>query len=187
MWWSAAPSPMKKAGRDQRLKRDASGSTVSAHLQHKVFCNMLHRQTFPHTAILPCTCSVPPLFWSYRCEACPLFHSLHHQHDKSHSAGRHHPGWPEEVTCPAGAHRTTLTNRGHIQRTKVSQIAFALHGRNSPRLQPARRRNGRLPIGREIRPWLSPSQTFLCPYFAEAMSLNHWPRFPPHLMTNPQS
>lgn len=82
---------------------------------------------FLHTTILPCTCSVLPLFWSYRYEAFPLFHSLHHRRDKSHSAGRHLPGWPEGVTCPARTHRAILKNTSHVQRTDRSSKCRGLH------------------------------------------------------------
>lgn len=98
---------------------------VVLQIHTKMFCNTLHKIT--HTTILPCTCSVQPLFWSYRYEACPLFHSLPHQRDKSHSAGRHLLGWPEEVTCPARTHRAALKNRGHMRPTDHSSTFHRLH------------------------------------------------------------
>lgn len=144
-----------------------------------------HKQTFPptHSTVSPCTCSVQPLFWSYRCGACPWFHSLRRQRDRSHSAGRRLPGWPEEVTCPARATQDNAQKQEATcsEKTALTNRCVALHGRSSPRPQPVRRWSGSLPIGRESRPWLGPSQTFLCPGSVEATSRSHWPHLPLHL------
>lgn len=85
----------------------------------------MYKHTRTQSTILPCTCSVQPLFWSYRYEARPSFHSLRRQRDKSRSAARHLLDWPEEVTCPAGTHVTTLINkRPHTHSEQTVRVNF---------------------------------------------------------------
>lgn len=93
--------------------------------------------------------------------------------------------WPVPLEHTKQHSKNRKYSRSKYHRLHFVNRRVALHERSSPRLQPVRRWSGCLLIGHEIRPWLSPSQTFLCPDFVEAMSLNHQPQLPPlHLMTN---
>lgn len=77
-------SPWRRRQLHRPRGKKLDGITDRAHVNSPA---RLRHKMLAIAAILPYTCSARPLFWSYRCEACPWFHSLRHRRDKSHSAG----------------------------------------------------------------------------------------------------
>lgn len=77
-------SPWRRRQLHRPRGKKLDGITDRAHVNSPA---RLRHEVLAIAAILPYTCSARPLFWSYRCEACPWFHSLRHRRDKSHSAG----------------------------------------------------------------------------------------------------